>query len=456
VSWRDQQPDLPAGWEWAEFGSLANTQLGKMLSKVSKTGVNERPYLRNQNVQWGRFVLDDLATMAFTDLEAQKFALEPGDLIVCEGGEVGRAAVWNGPAEVFYQKALHRVRPATGVDVRFLMHALQRMTVGDLLEGFTSGSTIAHLPQEDLRRLPVPLPPEAEQKRIVAELERRFAHLDAAERSLSSVLRRIEAARKAVILAAVPNELPSDWAVVLTEAAGEARLGLQRSPARHTGPQMRPYLRVANVFEDRVDLTDVMQMNFTDEEQSRYRLHVGDILLNEGQTPELLGRPAMWSDPDSEMYFTNSLIRFRCREDVLPEWALLVFRHHMHAGRFRGESRITTNIAHLALGRFKKVEFPVPPVEQQRQVVDVTAARLSHIEDVNRDTKRALDRVATLRRSLLAAAFSGRLVPGDPDDEPASELLARIAKTRAETEAAEKEAKAAARRAKKASKETPS
>ncbi len=161
-------------------------------------------------------------------------------------------------------------------------------------------------------------------------------------------------------------DLPAGWHWTTVEKAGRLQLGRQRAPKHHDGPNMRPYLRVANVFEDRIDTTDVMQMNFDPEEFERYRLYPGDILLNEGQTPDLLGRPAMYQGAPSDCAFTNSLIRFQAGVGVLPEWALLVFRAHMHSGRFKQESRITTNIAHLSAARLRSVEFPVPPIEEQQ------------------------------------------------------------------------------------------
>jgi type I restriction enzyme S subunit len=83
-----------------------------MLSPKSKTGVGSFPYLPNQNVQWQGFKLDDLATMDFSEREREKFRLLPGDLLICEGGEPGRSAVWQGILQdCYYQKALHRLRP---------------------------------------------------------------------------------------------------------------------------------------------------------------------------------------------------------------------------------------------------------------------------------------------------------------------------------------------------------
>ncbi len=142
---------------------------------------------------------------------------------------------------------------------------------------------------------------------------------------------------------------------------------------------MKAYLRVANVFEDRIDTSDVMQMHFEPEEFKRYQLVHGDVLLNEGQTPELLGRPALYRGEPQDCAFTNSLIRFQAGPQVLPEWALLVFRAHMHGGRFTRESRITTNIAHLSLARLRTIEMPVPPLDEQHRIVTALEDHLSRL-----------------------------------------------------------------------------
>lgn len=163
----------------------------------------------------------------------------------------------------------------------------------------------------------------------------------------------------------------------------------------------------------------------------RYRLRDGDVLLNEGQSPEFLGRPAIYRGDPPEVAFTNSLIRFHANADISPEWALLVFRSHLHNRRFMRESQITTNIAHLAAGRFKTVEFPVPPLDEQINRVLAARALLAICDRLRSEVAAARRRAASLRRSILAAAFSGQLVPQDPDDEPASVLLERIRDQRA-------------------------
>jgi type I restriction enzyme S subunit len=200
--------------------------------------------------------------------------------------------------------------------------------------------------------------------------------------------------------------LPRGWRMTTVEQAGRLDLGRQRHPDWHAGPEMRPYLRVANVFEDRIDTVDVKHMDFSGV-FDRYRLHPGDVLLNEGQTPELLGRPAIYRGEPADCAFTNSLIRFRPNPDVLSEWALLVFRHYMRTGRFTRESRITTNIAHLSLGRLKSIEFPIPTTEEQRRIVEVVEDHLSRVEAGLAYIVAAERRVRRLSETAVERAVAG-------------------------------------------------
>lgn len=199
-------------------------------------------------------------------------------------------------------------------------------------------------------------------------------------------------------------ELPAGWRWSTVAEAGTVDLGRQRHPDWHVGPEMRPYLRVANVFENRIDTTDVMQMDFSGV-FDRFKLEPGDVLLNEGQTPELLGRPAIYRGNPPGVAFTNSLLRFRAGPDVLPEWALIVFRRHMHFGRFTRESRITTNIAHLSAGRFKAVEFPVPPLSEQKKIVDLVEDLLSRLDSVMATCATTSRRLIRLRQAELDVKF---------------------------------------------------
>lgn len=196
------------------------------------------------------------------------------------------------------------------------------------------------------------------------------------------------------------GELPKGWAWSTCDEAGDVSLGRQRSPRYHSGSNMRPYLRVANVFEDRIDTSDVMEMHFEPAEFDQYKLRDGDVLLNEGQSPHLLGRPAIYRGIPAEIAYTNSLIRFRAHPGIDPRWALTVFRHHMHSGRFARESRITTNIAHLSAKRFAGVEFPVPPTSEQQRIVAELERRLSHVDAAVAGLDAARRKAAAAKQSI--------------------------------------------------------
>jgi type I restriction enzyme S subunit len=143
----------------------------------------------------------------------------------------------------------------------------------------------------------------------------------------------------------------------------------------------------------------------------------------------------MYRGSPADTAFTKSLLRFRAGSGVHPEWALLVFLHHLHAGRFLRESRITTSIAHLTEVRFRTIEFPIPPEAEQDSLVQRTRECLDEIERVQIVIAAQETRARALRRSVLASAFSGKLVVQDLTDESASVLLDRIAPERASSNA---------------------
>lgn len=167
--------EIPAHWEVVETGDIFEIQLGKMLSQKAKQGVSSRPYLRNANVQWGYIDLHDVSEMDFSIREMVKFRLKRDDILICEGGEIGRTAIWEEQlSECYYQKAIHRLRPQdeTLVSPRFFSYYMLFIFVvrpAKIVEG--ASSTIAHLPVAKLRSIPAVLPPYSEQIEVVCQLQ---------------------------------------------------------------------------------------------------------------------------------------------------------------------------------------------------------------------------------------------------------------------------------------------
>lgn len=162
---------LPASWAWIDVASVAETRLGKMLDNSKNKGT-PRPYLRNINVRWFGFDLTNLLDMPFEDAELAEFELRDGDVLICEGGEPGRAAVWDkGNQDIYFQKAIHRVRFAQVVVPRFFVKALKVSADDGRLTESLTGTGIKHLTGRSLSTYRFPLPPLAEQHRIVAKVD---------------------------------------------------------------------------------------------------------------------------------------------------------------------------------------------------------------------------------------------------------------------------------------------
>jgi type I restriction enzyme S subunit len=217
-------PELPEGWTWCRLDSVAEMCLGKMLDEAKNKGTLQ-PYLRNVSVRWGSFDLEDLKQMRFTEEEDERYSVKKGDLVICEGGEPGRAAIWESETPIKIQKALHRVRiKSKGLLNRFLFYSLRHDALGHYLSTYFTGTGIQHFTGAALARYTFPLPPLAEQAEIVAEIERRLTVLDALGQTLTHELKRAERLRQSILHQAFTGRLVPQDATDEPAAALLARL----------------------------------------------------------------------------------------------------------------------------------------------------------------------------------------------------------------------------------------
>jgi type I restriction enzyme S subunit len=304
----------------------------------------------------------------------------------------------------------------------FLLYWLQA-TAGDVLKIVdVANHGTKRLPTEMLFALPVPTPPLGEQRKIAAIL----ASVDDAIEATQAVLDQLAVVKRAMmadlLTRGIPGrhtrfkqteigEVPERWEVLRVDELGAIQLGKMRSPV-HTKGRMRPYLRVANVLDDAISTESIFEMLFEDSEWGKFGLRVGDVLLNEGQSLELVGRSAIYRGVPENCAFQKTLLRFRAGQDVLSEFMQAQFQLTLYSGRFAEHAVKTTSIAHLTGVRFAAMLMVKPPLDEQQEIADALGA-FAHREASERDALAAL----TATKSALAAALLSGEVRVTPDTE---------------------------------------
>ena len=205
-------PELPEGWCWAYRRDIGQSNLGKMLDRSKHTTGIELPYLRNINVRWGAIDNKDLLTMFFKENELEKYRVRYGDVLVCEGGEPGRSTVWNRPDEmIMFQKALHRVRLAGGIDPWWLVYHLELDATSESLDQHFTGTTIKHFTGKAFDVYPIALAPLNEQVEILRLVRESIDSLENLANSATSMASSLAQLDQSILAKAFRGELvPQD------------------------------------------------------------------------------------------------------------------------------------------------------------------------------------------------------------------------------------------------------
>jgi type I restriction enzyme S subunit len=295
----------------------------------------------------------------------------------------------------------------------------------------TSSITVKHLSSKTVAELPLPLPPRSEQDRLVDELERRLSHVDAAisglRRSSALLDRLATVVREAVANGSLLAMDISSWTKASAGDVTEVRGGIQKQPKRRPGVNAYPFLRVANVGRGVLDLKDVHRIELFDGELKSYALQQGDLLVVEGNgSPDQIGRAAMFDGSIADCVHQNHLIRVRPSDLLDARFLNFVWNAPSTVKQLVSVASSTSGLHTLSTGKVKSVKLSIPPIRDQRLLVAEAERRLSLVFAARRTVASDRTKAVALRRSLLAAAFSGQLVPQDEGDEPATVLLERI------------------------------
>jgi len=475
---RAESGKLPAGWAVVTAGEVAEIKLGKMLDRTKHTSGKALPYLRNINVRWGSFDTHNLLEMFFDQHEIARYSVESGDLVVCEGGEPGRAAIWRESRPAMFQKALHRVRSHGAVTAEWLLICLRYYVKSGRLKDYVSGSTIKHFTRDSFTRLPIQLPPLPEQQRIVARLAALEARSIQIRAQLLEVPVQLEQVRQSLLAAAFRGVLTADWRKEVHDFEPISQL-LDRThveasrTGRSAGKNVIPGVAALSIGDPktmvpngwlRVPLLQIAQLasgHTPSREHPEYWggdvpwISIPDARRNHGRTitdtasftnklglensaarllPKgtvclsrtasvgysvVMGRPMATSQD-----FANWI----CSPAIVPEFLMLAFlAEGSHLLRF-GKGTTHTTIYYPEL---KALHITLPPVAEQLQIVSRLNAAFARLDAVTEAQVSSLRDLDQFDQVLLDRAFSGSLVPQDLNEEPVSILLQRIKDRRA-------------------------
>lgn len=402
---------LPKGWKLNRIGGICDVQLGKMLSPKSMVGDRPVPYLRNANVQWNRFDLEDVSEMDFTEVQEAKFQLYPGDLLVCEGGEPGRAAVWEGQiARCCFQKAIHRIRPKSNeVDPWFLMHRFWLAAASGEFIDSNAKTTIAHLPAVRLRSLEIALPPLEEQKRIAKVLRDQMASVNEAKTAAENQIQTLKTLTSAELHDAFNGSHTNDWPRRLLKEL-TSKIGSGATPRGGAATYQTtgvPLIRSMNVHLCRF----VWQgLAFISEDQecrmNNSRVIPNDVLLN--ITGASIGRVCIVPESICPANVNQHVCIVRCGDDLHPLFLAYFLAQPSYQKAILENQAGATRQA-LTKIMIENFSLFAPSIEIQDAITKRVEKRLEQIEKSTLLAKKQLTAINALPASILRQAFSGQL-----------------------------------------------
>ncbi len=429
----------------------------------------------------------------WTPDQAQKYLVRAGDFLIARGNGslrlVGRGALVLRDDDVAFPDTMIRLRPAAEVlDSNFLRYQWDAHFVRAAIERAAKTTAgIYKISQNDLRELRLYLAPLPEQRRIVAEIEKQFTRLDAAEATLKRVQANLERARASVLKAAVEGRLVPTEAE-LARASGrdyepasvllerilaererkhdEAQAGAKRNkkykppvaPDLDGLPELPegwtwasvdqlywdagygtsvkcdydasgpPVLRIPNVQRGAISLDDIKRATDASKLKPDGEVRPGDfVFIRTNGSRNLIGRGALVVRELSETHFASYLIRIRLLGPVVTHrWVAMSWHGPNVRAQILAGAASSAGQFNVSLGNVKHLAVALPPLAEQQRILDESERRFTVLDASAGIVTRSLRRCASLRQSILKRAFEGKLVPQDPTDEPASELLARI------------------------------
>jgi type I restriction enzyme S subunit len=371
-------------WQVKKIGDIADTQLGKMLNKGKQSGKHTKPYLRTDNVHWGRLDLSEIKEMDILPEEQDKYLARKGDLLMCEGGASGRTAIWNEDYPISFQNHIHRIRPKDPNEIspKYLLYYFEWFIKNGFANDLIKGVTISSLSQSGLRSIEVTYPHIDEQHKIVELLEDHLSRLDAALADVSQGQKKIRQFRRSFLQETFiegQGSRPCNLGDVVEIKTGK----IDANRAVPNGKY--PFFTCAR------EISRIDDAPFN----GKVVLVAGNGDLN-----------VKYYEGKFNAYQRTYILRSKSEEILFPKYLFWFMEHYIFELRTLA---IGTTIKYIKLGNLMDAKISLPPVNIQKQVVLDIESSLSFVEKSEETFGKLTRESRSLRRAILNSAFSGKL-----------------------------------------------
>lgn len=366
---------MKKNWEIVRLGDLCESDLGKTLNKSHDTG-NFHPYLCSINVLWDKIDLSTLKEARFNENEIEKYSVQKGDLLICEGGDIGRCAIWEKEESFLYQNAIHRVRFNDRINPRYCLYYLKHLKdTGTLDSRYGKGVTIKHLVKSSLHSIPIPVPPLPVQARIVDELDCLQGILSKKRQQLAEYHSLAQAIFHQMFGDPVVNE--KGWEV---KRLGEV-FDITSSKRIYQNELLLegiPFYKVSDIVS-LIDKNEVVPNSFISEYTYKDLVKNGnvpqanDLLITSRGT---LGKCYIVKMND-KFYFQDGMVTWlrQKEEPILPTYVSYVFLENSFKSYLYKNAKHTT-VDYISIQHLSKMLIPLPPLPLQQSF----AARIAAID----------------------------------------------------------------------------
>lgn len=416
---------LPSGW--------VETSLGQVTwpSKLSAKPSEEAPqaYLGMDNVEASSTKI--LGSEISTNIRSITRPFTPGDTLY------GRLRPYLNKVCTPEFKGLASSEfivfpPSNALADNFLKYLLNSQTFVSFANNISDGDR-PRIKWNQIKDWPFQLPPLAEQRRIVDAIEEHLSRIDAAESTAQTALTKLDTLRRTILTAAfssrlvepfnsrrTTDSLPEDWQwSTLGDISRKPQYGWTTKSAHGTGIS---YLRTTDISRGDIDWRSVPVCLNYPENLDKFILHNEDIVISRAGS---VGVSCMIRNPPTAV-FASYLIRLRILDNVCAAYAAYFLKSPIYWTAI-SDTKIGIAVQNVNAKKLAAIRIPLAPLADQKKIVAAIEEHFSRIDAAEATLERCLQRCSVLRRAVLAAAFSGRLVEQDPNDEPASALLERIA-----------------------------